>query len=98
NQPVDASADLGLWEEMAPVVGSTLAAVNQLVADIEVRFPSAIPAMTPLQKTVKAEMLAAVTDLRKGVAEFGMQVRDPSVVGDRWNLIGELQSFRFRMR
>jgi hypothetical protein len=27
-----------------------------------------------------------------------MRVRDPSVVGDRWNLIGELQSFRYRFR
>lgn len=27
-----------------------------------------------------------------------MRVRDPSVVGDRWNLITELQIFRFRFR
>ena len=98
NQPVDASADLGLWEEMAPVVGATLAAVNQLVSEIEVRFPANMGAMTPLHARVKEEMAAAVTDLRQGVAAFGMMVRDPSVVGDRWNLIGELQSFRFRMR
>lgn len=98
NQPVDASADLGLWEEMAPVVGSTLAAVNQLAADIEVRFPAAIPPSTMLHRAVKEEMLVAVKDLRAEIAQFGMQVRDPSVVGDRWNLIGELQSFRFRMR
>ncbi len=27
-----------------------------------------------------------------------MRMRDPSVVGDRWNLITALQTFRFRFR
>ncbi len=98
NQPVDASADLGLWEEMAPVVGATLSAVNSLIAEVDVRFPAALPGQTPLHARVKEEMQSALGDLKEGVAAFGMQVRNPQVVGDRWNLIGELQSFRFRMR
>ena len=35
---------------------------------------------------------------RAEIAQFGQRVRDPSVVGDRWNLIIELQSFRFQFR
>ncbi len=98
NQPTDASADLGLWEEMAPVVASTLSAVHSLVAEIEVRFPAGLPGESLMHSQVKEEMNASLADLKQAVAEFGMHVRDPSVVGDRWNLIGELQSFRFRMR
>src|SRR3954465_2414159 len=37
--PTDASAALSLWEEMAPLLGATIAAVNSLLAEMEVSFP-----------------------------------------------------------
>jgi len=36
--PIDASADLSLWEELAPVVGSTIADVNALLSDLNHRL------------------------------------------------------------
>ena len=100
DSPIEASADLSMWEELAPVVGSTIADVNSLQAEIEVHFneSAADEAIDPRQIDVATSISHARGELRQAVMEFGMRVRDPSVVGDRWNLIAELQSFRFRFR
>ena len=96
--PTDASADLSLWEEMAPLLGATIAAVNLLLAEMEARFP---PTAIPSQLTharIHHIVQATATELKTEVSNFGMRVRDPAVVGDRWNLVGELQSFRYSTR
>lgn len=96
--PIDASADLSLWEELAPVVGSTIADVNALLAELSAQFPSGELAIDPRQGAVDEVLQRAAQELKGEVTAFGMHVRDPSVVGDRWNLISELQSFRYRFR
>ncbi len=96
--PIDASADLSLWEELAPVVGSTIADVNALLAELAAQFPEGELGVDPKQTAVDTSLQKGAHELRGGVTDFGMRVRDPSVVGDRWNLIGELQSFRYRFR
>jgi len=95
---VDATADLSMWEEMAPVVGNTIADVNALVAEMEEQFPLGELSMDDRESAIEETVQGAATELKQMVTEFGMAVRDPSVVSDRWNLIAELQSFRFKFR
>lgn len=95
---VDGSADLSMWEKVAPIIGSTISEVNTLGAQIEASFPPGELLVDPKQLNVDAAMQACGAELKSEVMNFGMRVRDPSVVGDRWNLIVELQIFRFRFR
>lgn len=96
--PIDASADLSLWEELAPVVGSTIADVNALLSELGSQFPEGELEVEPRHAAIDEALQRGANELRTEVTAFGMRVRDPSVVGDRWNLIGELQAFRYRFR
>lgn len=96
--PIDASADLSLWEVLAPVVGSTIADVNALLSELASQFPEGELEVEPRQQAVDEVLQKGSQSLRGEVTAFGMRVRDPAVVGDRWNLISELQSFRYRFR
>ncbi len=96
--PIEASADLSLWEEMAPLLSATIAAVNALLTEMGVQFPSSFIPPDFTHERVHQIVLATASELKTEVSNFGMRVRDPSVVGDRWNLVTELQTFRFSMR
>jgi hypothetical protein len=96
--PIDASADLSLWEELAPVLGSTIADVNALLAEISINFPAGELYVDPKRAELDTAIQKCAAQLRADVNAFGMGVRDPSVVGDRWNLISKLQSFRYQCR
>ncbi|MBE2249465.1 MAG: hypothetical protein IAE78_07925 [Myxococcus sp.] len=96
--PIEDSADLSLWEELAPVVGSTIADVNALLSELATQFPEAELEVEPKHVAIESVLKLGSAELRSEVSAFGMRVRDPSVVGDRWNLISELQSFRYRFR
>lgn len=95
---VDGSADLSMWETVAPIIGSTIAEVNTLCSQIEASFPPGEILVEPRAISVNEHFQSAAQELRSEVMNFGMRVRDPSVVGDRWNLMTELQSFRFKFR
>lgn len=92
-QGESASADLSLWEELAPTVASTIAAVNGLVAEIEVRYP---PGAGP--QNLSQLLHAGVVELRQAVNGLGMAMRDPSIMGERWGLLNTVQAFRSRVR
>lgn len=94
----DVSADLSLWEELAPVVGSTMADVHGLITEIGAQFPVGELTVDAKHREIDGLLQGTADALRSEVGQFGMRVRDPSVVGDRWNLIAELQSFRFQFR
>jgi hypothetical protein len=96
--PIDASADLSLWEVLAPVVGATIADVNALLSELGSQFPEGELLGHPKHTAIDEVLRKGAQELRGGVTAFGMRVRDPAVVGDRWNLISELQSFRYRFR
>jgi hypothetical protein len=96
--PIDGTADLSLWEQMAPIVGSTIADVNAMAIEIDTHFPEGEVLIDDKQDAIVNLARATLTDLHKAVMEFGQRVRDPAVVGDRWVLITELQMFRFRFR
>ncbi len=93
-----ASADLSLWEELAPVVGGTMGDVHALVTEISQHFPAGAPPADARQARVDQLLQDAAAKLRADVGRFGMRVRDPSVVGERWSLLAELQTFRFEFR
>lgn len=96
--PIDGSADLSLWETVAPVVGSTIADVNALMAEIDLQFVEHQGEYEPKHTEIAQIIQSAKGELRTAVMEFGRRARDPAVVSDQWNLIAELQSFRFRFR
>jgi hypothetical protein len=98
DSPIVDSADLSLWEEVAPVVGSTIADVHALLTEMATQFPPTELVVEQRHVQVDQVIQAAAAELRGEVGQFGARVRDPSVVGDRWNLIAELQSFRFKFR
>lgn len=95
---VEGSADLSMWETVAPIIGSTISEVNTLCSQIEASFPPGDFLVEQRQLAVNEQFQSAAQELKAEVMNFGMRVRDPSVVGDRWNLIVELQTFRFRFR
>lgn len=92
------SADLSTWEQVAPIVAATLSDVNVLGAQIDASFPPGAVVLDPRQLEVERVVSQAREALRGDVVAFGQRVRDPSVVGDRWNLLTELQMFRARFR
>lgn len=95
---VEGSADLGMWEMVAPIIGSTLAEVNALNAQIEASFPTGEFIVDARQAEVDRQLQEALAALKEQVMGSGQLMRDPSVVGDRWNLITALQMFRSRFR
>lgn len=95
---VEGSADLSMWEKVAPIIGSTIAEVNTLVAQTEASFPVGELLVDARQQAAEALVHGGASELKAEVMNFGQRVRDPSVVGDRWNLLTELQTFRFRFR
>ncbi len=98
DSPIDGTADLSLWEEVAPIVGNTISDVNALLGELTARFPSGQFLGEERRFKVDELLQRAARELREAVSALGMRIRDPSVVGDRWNLIAELQTFRFQFR
>ena len=73
--PIDDSADLSLWEEMAPVVGATLASVNALLAEVDKQFPGDMLPADVTHARIHHIVQNVVGQLRTDVAAFGMRVR-----------------------
>ncbi len=95
---VEGSADLSMWETAAPIIGATISEVNTLGSQIAASFPADELLVEERLLKVAGALHEAARELKTEVMNFGMRVRDPAVVGDRWNLITELQIFRFRFR
>lgn len=111
--PVTASSlDLSTWEEMAPVVASTLRDVNAFIDLVRTQI-AAQPAISSsdlaslvedavLDDAARAQLErvleSAASQLFEQVQTLGVKVRDPGVVADRWNLLAEVQASRTRFR
>ena len=94
---VDASPDLSLWEEMAPVIRDTVMDVNALLNVIREQFPGAPPPSASRGKgpgDVPAMLQEGMTKLAQSITQLGEAMRNPSVVSDRWQLLAEIQRFR----
>ncbi|NBD13575.1 hypothetical protein [Corallococcus silvisoli] len=95
---VDASPDLSLWEEMAPVIRDTVMDVNGLLNVIREQFPGAPPAEPSASRKGAADvpglLQEGMTRLAQSITQLGEAMRNPSVVSDRWQLLAEIQRFR----
>jgi hypothetical protein len=96
--PLDDTADLSLYEEVAPALLATVNDVNALLSEIRHQFPDTEMSDVRQQADVEAVIHVTARDLTEGVAQLGALMRDPAIVSDRWNLMSELQNFRFRFR
>lgn len=92
---VDASPDLSLWEEMAPVIRDTVMDVNGLLNVIREQFPGTPPPGSRKGAgDVPAMLQEGMVRLAQSVTQLGEAMRNPSVVSDRWQLLAEIQRFR----
>lgn len=101
----DGSADLGLWEKMAPAVGETVVAANELCATIDACFPPVKGGYYGGEGSdQRAEYEAAAVFrtisplIRREVADVGALMRRPELLSNAWLLLGELQRLRGGIR
>lgn len=99
---VDASPDLSLWEEMAPVIRDTVMDVNALLNVIREQFPGQPPGgAAPARRgpgDVPGLLQEGMTKLAQSITQLGEAMRNPAVVSDRWQLLAEIQRFRSNYR
>lgn len=106
-EATEGSADLELWERMAPAVGDTIVAVNELVAVVDGAFPpvrkktavfggDASPQRAELEAAAAFRAIAPL--LRHEVTEVGALIHQPDLLSSPWRLLGELQRLRAGMR
>lgn len=100
---VDTTADLGLWEEMAPVIRDTVVDVNALLTVIREEFGQQRPvradeAFARRAREATELLQGAMGRLAGDITQLGEAMRSPSVVSDRWNLLTEIQRFRSTFR
>ncbi len=105
----EGSADLSLWEQMAPAIADTVAYVNGLCAIIDLEFTaessrSGVFSSDTSDERAEAEAAlvfrAVARHLRREVAQVGTMMRRPELLSSRWALLEELQRLRadFRRR
>lgn len=105
----EGTADLSLWEQMAPAVADTVASINGLTVVIDHEFPeqsSRTGAFSMEHSDERAEAEAAVVfrtvgnHLKKELQQVRDMVRRPELMASRWALLEELQRLRadFRRR
>ncbi len=103
----EGSADLAVWEKMAPAVGGTVVAVNELCTVIDESFPPGTSRASLFGhegSDQRAELESSFVFrtisplLKKEVAEVGALMRRPELMGSAWGLLGELQRLRSGLR
>ena len=102
----EGSADLGLWEQMAPAVRDTVVDVNALLKVIDAEFPDTgqpigeLPSFSDDRSEAEAGLVfrAVAGRLERDVNEVGGMMRNPELVSSRWALLGELQRLRAGFR
>lgn len=107
HQSEEGSADLALWETMAPAVGETVVAVNELCAVIDESFPPGSSRQSLIGhegSDQRAELESSfvfrtISPLLKAeVAEVGKLMRRPELMSSAWALLAELQGLRADLR
>ena len=105
--PDEGTADLSLWEQMAPAVRDTVREVNAVCDVIDHEFPEYITrsgVFSAETSDERAEAEAALVfravalHLKKDVAKVGALLRRPELVASPWALLGELQRIREEFR
>lgn len=103
----EGSADLSLWEQMAPAVADTVATISGLCGVIDEEFPEALSrsgvySSESSDERAEAEaalVFRAVGSLLKGeLAQVRDMVRRPELMASQWALLEELQRLRAHFR
>lgn len=105
----EGTADLSLWEQMAPAVADTVASINGFTVVIDQEFPeqsSRTGVFSTERSDERAEAEAALvfrtvgSHLKKELQQVRDMVRRPELMASRWALLEELQRLRadFRRR
>ena len=103
----EGSADLSLWEQMAPAVADTVATISGLCGVIDTEFPEALSrsgvySSESSDERAEAEaalVFRAVGSLLKGeLAQVRDMVRRPELMASQWALLEELQRLRAHFR
>jgi hypothetical protein len=103
----EGSADLAVWEKMAPAVGDTVVAVNELCAVIDASFPPArsrgsLFGEDGSDQRAGYEAAAVFRTIgpliQKEVGEVGALMRRPELLSSPWSLLAELQRLRAEIR
>ena len=102
----EGSADLTLWEQMAPAISQTVVHVNRLLHVIDGEFPddgleaAVFDAPSDDQSEAEAGLVfrAIAGQLERDINEVGGMMRDPLLVGSGWALLGELERLRAEFR
>jgi hypothetical protein len=103
----EGSANLSLWEQMAPAVADTVAATNGLCIVIDQEFPTAssrsgVFASESSDERAEAEAALVFQSvsrlLRAQLSEVRDMVRRPELMASQWALLEELQRLRARFR
>lgn len=103
----EGSADLALWEKMAPAVGEMVVAVNELCAVIQASFPPSRSRASLFGEDgsdQRADYEAAAVFrtigplIQKEVTEVGALMRRPELISNPWSLLSELQRMRADIR
>ncbi|MDX2014560.1 MAG: hypothetical protein SFW67_30460 [Myxococcaceae bacterium] len=103
----EGSADLSLWEQMAPAVADTVAATSGLCVVIDAEFPDAssrsgVFASESSDERAEAEAALVFQSvarlLRAQLAVVRDMVRRPELMASRWALLEELQRLRAQFR
>lgn len=105
----EGSADLSLWEQMAPAVADTVSSINTLCGVIDEAFPegssrSGVYSSESSDERAEAEaslvFRAVGAHLKRELAQVRDMVRRPELMASRWALLEELQRLRadFRRR
>jgi hypothetical protein len=103
----EGSADLSLWEQMAPAVADTVATISGLCGVIDQEFPETLSragvySSESSDERAEAEaalVFRAVGSLLKGeLAQVRDMVRRPELMASQWSLLEELQRLRAHFR
>lgn len=109
-EPTDAdegTPDLTLWEKMAPAVGETVVAVNELCSVIDTSFPPSLSRVSAFGREGSDEraeyeatrVFRTISPLiKKEVADVGSLMRRPELLSSPWSLLAELQRLRAQIR
>ncbi len=103
SETADTGMDLGLLEQVAPVLMETVGQINGVVEAIDGSFASGwTPSGSPGEAQKAGRTIEILRErsqaLRADVLRLGSQLRTPQMAGDRWNLLDSLQGARGKLR
>jgi len=100
---------LALWEELAPVMSTTVQHVNDVIDGVSAQFPAAPGGggegdledgdePRSVEEQIAILVATVCSGMRGDVTRLGDRLRNPTVMSEPWMLIQDLLEFRGRVR